>query len=735
MTAGFRHSGAVTEALALPANRPHVGALVLRCFGSPLAYPLGTVLLSALGMGTMLIAPRLMSPATFGNFSLLTILFQYAAKSDLGLSQLADREIALNAHAAHGERASQILRARWMIWFVGIAVATPVVVGLAFITRRLPASDTALALGAGATAMASVGPLTLYRASSQISKFTALALALQAGVTAPRLLGLTFGGITGCFATLLCWYLVFAMRFARPSQRGEPLNVSDLAGLLRQSLPLFAFNGAWLLYLTANRWIAAWLSPPDEFGLFAFGANLAFVGVAILGTISQVRYPKLLAHTRRAPVAARSALMERELHGIGAALSVAAALGILACGRVIGVVFPGYGDATGLCMALAVSCVPLGTVAWIMPALIALSPRPRRDAIAIFGPALALLIAAMAAGNIIGGRTATPVSGQAWACVFATLALCAIVAALMRRRRLLDRNAALRVLLAQSLMVLALMGIATAARASGHEVLARDAPVETVPPPGWALQFEDDFKELRIWTRQEARGIWDARYPWGARTNAANRELEYYVDPRPGQDRQELQDLHPYEIRDGQLAIVARPIPDGDRAFSAGLGFASGLLTSARTRTFTYGYFEICAQVPKGQGLWPAFWLIPADRTWPPEIDVFEVLGHRTEEYWVTAHSAAGGRPVEAQTLVKTPDLSAGFHRYAVKWMPDQIEWYFDGHRVAATPTPADMHKPMYLVVNLAVGGKWPGPPDASTRFPARLTIAGIRVFGPPPDP
>ena len=108
-----------------------------------------------------------------------------------------------------------------------------------------------------------------------------------------------------------------------------------------------------------------------------------------------------------------------------------------------------------------------------------------------------------------------------------------------------------------------------------------------------------------------------------------------------------------------------------------------------------------------------------------------EVIGD-PKEYWATIHTGGLWRKKEVQARIDTPDLSEEFHSYGVKWTDKEITWYFDGRRVATTPTPTDMHKPMYLLVNLAVGGTWPKAPDENTHFPAEFHVARIRVFQPP---
>jgi beta-glucanase (GH16 family) len=252
-------------------------------------------------------------------------------------------------------------------------------------------------------------------------------------------------------------------------------------------------------------------------------------------------------------------------------------------------------------------------------------------------------------------------------------------------------------------------------------------PNETVPPAGWDVTFADNFKSLQIWDGP-GRGIWEPFYAWGSRTNDTNNELEYYVDPRPGHDQAAIQSLLPFTVDGSGLVIRARPIPVSDQPFAERLPYASGLLTTFHSFSFVYGYVEMRARIPKGKGLWPAFWLLPVDKTWPPEIDVMEVLGQNTMEIHATVHSRDDGNHTEVSSTIPTPDLSEDFHIYAVKWTADEIVWYFDGRPVASAPTPADMHKPMYLLVNLALGG-WAQSPDSSTVFPAEFRINWIRVF------
>ena len=141
------------------------------------------------------------------------------------------------------------------------------------------------------------------------------------------------------------------------------------------------------------------------------------------------------------------------------------------------------------------------------------------------------------------------------------------------------------------------------------------------------------------------------------------------------------------------------------------------------------------AQLPAGQGLWPSFWLLPEDNSWPPELDAMEMLGNLPNTLVTTVHSQVSGAAQHSSTHYTTSagtsvaNMTTGFHTYGVDWEPDTITWYFDGQKVFQTATPADLNKPMYMIADLAVGGYWPGSPNAATQFPAQMQIDYIRAY------
>ena len=220
----------------------------------------------------------------------------------------------------------------------------------------------------------------------------------------------------------------------------------------------------------------------------------------------------------------------------------------------------------------------------------------------------------------------------------------------------------------------------------------------------WQLVFSDEFNGSELDTTK-----WITSFPWG-RSGANPDELQYYAEDA-------------FEFANGIHRIRA------EKRSMAGYEYTSGIITSYGKFHLTYGYIEIRAKIPQGKGLWPAFWLLPVDQDWPPEIDVFEILGHETNTVYMTNHwSSETEEHVFVQEVHVGSDFSQGFHTFAVEWGPSEIIWYIDGvERFRSNQgIPAE---PMYLLVNLAVGGEWPGNPDETTPFPAYLEIDYVRAY------
>jgi beta-glucanase (GH16 family) len=211
-----------------------------------------------------------------------------------------------------------------------------------------------------------------------------------------------------------------------------------------------------------------------------------------------------------------------------------------------------------------------------------------------------------------------------------------------------------------------------------------------------------------------------------------NQELEYYTS-RPQNA----------EIRNGNLVITAR------REHFTGSDHVTREYTSARLSTSkkfaqTYGRFEARIKIPYGQGMWPAFWMLGDDISkieWPGcgEIDIMENIGREPSIIHGTIHGPGYSGAKGIGSPFAFPDhrrFANDYHVYAVEWSPNEIKFYVDDN-LYATRTPADLppgtkwiyDHPFFIILNLAVGGSWPGSPDANTTFPQKMLVDYVRVY------
>jgi beta-glucanase (GH16 family) len=243
----------------------------------------------------------------------------------------------------------------------------------------------------------------------------------------------------------------------------------------------------------------------------------------------------------------------------------------------------------------------------------------------------------------------------------------------------------------------------------------------------WTQTFQSDFTGSSLVLGSGSQ--WAPIYPGGERTNAGNSELEIYVDPTYVNSLGDTPGLNPFSVSGGILSITATEV---DPTNFDGFSYASGLLQTKETFSQTYGAFEVVAQMCLGQGFWPAFWLLPVTSNPPAEIDVVECIGSRPTFAKFTLHDASLSGTQTGYPYIGSVDLTAGFHSYSVKWASDFITWYLDNVQVFQLPTPADLSAPMYLLLNMAVGGSMPGSPDETTVFPASYRVASVKAWALP---
>lgn len=235
--------------------------------------------------------------------------------------------------------------------------------------------------------------------------------------------------------------------------------------------------------------------------------------------------------------------------------------------------------------------------------------------------------------------------------------------------------------------------------------------------PGYTLKWNDEFNGSSI-----DQNNWN--YDLGA-SGWGNNELQNYTS----------QSANSY-IANGSLVIEAIKGPNGN--------YTSARMITKGKRTFQYGRIDIRAKLPRGQGIWPALWMLGSNIDnvgWPAcgEIDIMEYLGHQTSTVHGTAHWGAQGS-TSSQSSSSRYDLTSGnfydkFHVFSIIWEPNKIRWYMDDqlfHTVTTSTTGAAawrFNQEFFFIFNIAVGGNWPGYPDATTQFPQKMFVDYVRVF------
>ncbi|WCN83389.1 family 16 glycosylhydrolase [Micromonospora sp. LH3U1] len=195
-------------------------------------------------------------------------------------------------------------------------------------------------------------------------------------------------------------------------------------------------------------------------------------------------------------------------------------------------------------------------------------------------------------------------------------------------------------------------------------------------------------------------------------------------------------------VHDGQGNLVITARRDNPANYQCHYGrceYTSARLLTASTFTQTYGRFESRIKIPRGQGIWPAFWMLGTGGGWPDagEIDIMENVGKEPNTVYGTVHGPgySGGGGITGSRTLGGP-LADGFHTYRVDWEPNVITWYVDGvqyHRVDPARLGGNrwvFDHPFFMILNVAVGGNWPGYPDGSTQFPQQMLVDYVRVSG-----
>ena len=259
---------------------------------------------------------------------------------------------------------------------------------------------------------------------------------------------------------------------------------------------------------------------------------------------------------------------------------------------------------------------------------------------------------------------------------------------------------------------------------SEEEMVSQNKEINDWEIEGWNIVWQDEFDndslDLTKWSRETGG------HGWG------NNELQFYTDS----------DSNSY-VENGNLILKAQVVPQG-------IGSSKGLryYSSARLRTYgkgdwKYGRIEVKAKVASGQGIWPAIWMLPTDWLfggWPSsgEIDIMEHVGYDLGVVHGSVHTEAYNHKINTQrsSARKIANVDTEFHVYSIIWDKDKISFFiddvqyflFENDKQGNYKTwPFDQR--FHLLINIAVGGDWPGNPDNSTNFPRKMLVDYVRVY------
>lgn len=227
------------------------------------------------------------------------------------------------------------------------------------------------------------------------------------------------------------------------------------------------------------------------------------------------------------------------------------------------------------------------------------------------------------------------------------------------------------------------------------------SPPKTLPN-GWKLIWNDEFDDLRStlkkWTFEDM-------------VAEKNNELQYYSPTN-------------VKTADGLLTLIAKD----EKA--RGRNFTSGAVHTKNTFNFSYGKVEMKARLPSGQGMFPAFWMMTnKEDTWLPEINILEMLGQEPHGIWMVLHGLDENN--QKKTVFQSyegENYSASFHTFSLEWTPTQLTWLIDDE-IKFETNEYIPNEEMYLYINTAIGGDWPGSPDDTTQFPTFYEIDYVRVY------
>jgi len=252
---------------------------------------------------------------------------------------------------------------------------------------------------------------------------------------------------------------------------------------------------------------------------------------------------------------------------------------------------------------------------------------------------------------------------------------------------------------------------------------------------GLTLSFSEEFDSLSLFhIKNNKAGRWNTStfvtgdsFQINGRSIAGLKSIFVDADFAGSNPNKTALGINPFSINNGILTITTAPTPPSALKYLGNFEYTSGYLATKGSFSQKYGYFEIRSSSPPRNGLYSAFWLIPYDSTWPPELDIYEILGYDPWTVYLTTHDNVGGKNVGVGGMV-TADTSQ-YHIYGADWGPEYVKFYIDNTLVLTQKTPPSMNKEMYLILNGGAGNaNWFGTTDNTTGI-GQFQIDYIRAY------
>lgn len=258
-------------------------------------------------------------------------------------------------------------------------------------------------------------------------------------------------------------------------------------------------------------------------------------------------------------------------------------------------------------------------------------------------------------------------------------------------------------------------------------------------PSGYVKTFADEFDSLSLDTAGDGSGTWATFHPntqkcpgWGARFYPANSNKQIWLDENYTKDGVKL-GVKLHEITEsGTLKLHGHKTPQDKLAVADNFQYVAAHINTQCSFSQKYGYFEGRMRFNFSKGHHWAFWTLPVQPKWPPELDIVERVGRENDFHNIFQNSH--GEPTdEPITVVPMAGDYKDWVTYGMKWTADEIVWYVNGKETRKIAN--YIHEPFYILINLEIGGNWPGLPDATTTWPTTAEIDYVRVYKAPDSP